>query len=247
MSTSQKQSIFPPLAFFLQVCFLLAGCQGDDQGESRVMHDPGRFANDLSGYQWITADDALYREMVAAGMYVYPKDHPMAGRLQAWPDRLFDTMQAASENLSARPRPVLKILQSPKANAFVSQMPVCVDIRAAVGPSGPAAEKGSGGGNYLNFRRDSGQASSSPRGPDCISFSGDDSRKRDFVGWTFSRMPGCGISDEVGNLRLSGECVGGKTHLYSESYLGFRIFPTLNYISILSGTFNRLDEQQTVS
>ncbi|HVH43611.1 MAG TPA: M48 family metalloprotease [Labilithrix sp.] len=69
-------------------------------------------------------------------------DHPMTKRLQFWVDRMDEALRAQyPDKLRATPRPLVMVKKTEEANAWVSYLPISLDVRTRL-PKRPADDGG---------------------------------------------------------------------------------------------------------
>lgn len=139
------------------VAVAASGCirnTDDDAGRAptaaRPFHAAGTFVQGGAPWQWITPTKEFTTEFLASKGFpesaLLPEAHVATIRMQAWLDRLIDSLAAKAagdrtlrEALASVPRPKVRITADPVLNAWVLGAPLCLEVAGRIGSVPPDA------------------------------------------------------------------------------------------------------------
>ncbi|HYX32879.1 MAG TPA: M48 family metalloprotease [Oligoflexus sp.] len=219
----------------------ISSCHPKTSESSKTSHAPGRFLNDDNPFQSTELDDERWVKHEAEGQPTYSARHPMTQRLQAWADAIRRNMLKSTPALSVAPRPIIRIVQSDKINAYVSTAPVCIDVRITTDPS---VEQVADSPSHLMITEEGG-VDMSTRPEDCTAIQGDITARLQAAQYAFRNIRGCKMSIDSERLALSPECLGGSS-VSGNSFAGLSFNATHNYITVYSAVLKSASEPQIV-
>lgn len=214
------------------------------------MHDLGRSTNDFSPYQWFdTSDEDYYTKMnLDKGdkrEAAYASKHAAMCRLQFWAEAV-DSMlrERDGEKFNVVPKPKVKLMKNEVANAYVSQISVCLDLSISFAG---APEKG--GSEALGFsRRDGVFFDAKNEVKRCVRSPLPLEEQIALVKWQLSPNGQCTFKVQDKALVLDESCLG-KNHALGKIRSGkkFVVKAISNQLTFTSKLLETLSEDQAIS
>lgn len=224
-----------------------------------VDRDPAHVAEEpvaaLSKFNWIEvgAEDfarSAQRPPFGVGRPLAP-EHPLVARLQAWSDSIHEEVRRDFQRQFPKetfliPRPLIQVVPSREANAWVSGLPICIDLPVIV--STPSAVPGVRAKRLL-LEAAAYQERTAARGPlgppPCLKAAAS-SDLAGFVDWFNAFSPDCRLELAQGTLRLSGErCLEKTSRGFSEAE-GLEYYAISNRIHFTSKFLEITEEEDGV-
>ncbi|MCX6110622.1 MAG: M48 family metalloprotease, partial [Proteobacteria bacterium] len=247
---------------------LLAAC-GTKPTSSKLQHDLGRPINNPSAFQWVDVPDDLYPALVGVRDdrpkaplnrgNLLAADHPVTQRMQFWLDQVDASLrQAHGSDLAQVPRPRAKVFLSNGVNAFVSTVPVCLELKAII-----LRAEGSAGGDESSgpstddeawaFSRHSGEFAvmkvgehgAASGGFNCVKSGLSLTQQVDDLRWNLRDLPDCKVTVDGDLATLSAGCprMPGRAPL-STRPRRLVMSAVSNQVTIFSATLELMSEHE---
>lgn len=219
---------------------------GDDRAaSSEDEHTEGEPT--FAQHPWLWADETEDEFRRGRGQYL-SLDHPMTVRLQFWLDQMDAALRAKyPDRLRATPRPKIIVEKTDEANAWVSSIPVSLDVHARTASDagvdvdgGVPARPAFVAAEYRLDRTGTiSTASYAFRRPH------DSAMLRDFVGFFSDNFATCKLSLEGGEIVVGAGC---RMRSSVSAANRFSYYATAKYITVTSSLILAvLDEDRIVS